>query len=380
MAMNAKHILVVAIVSTLIAAFLWQYGFLKPNEAKKNYSDVFIGIDAAYDSPEEIKTLVDAASPYTNFFVIGSTGITFNTTKLDDLCQYIYDKGLSFIIFTDSHDVAQPSNQYIASAKARWGDRFMGLYVYDEVGGKQLDMWQVRPVHEADNYSDARNQFVAHLSYLARNYTGFDNVKVYSSDYALYWFDYAAGYDAIFAEFGWNYSRQLNIALVRGAATAQNKEWGAVITWTYDESPYIESREQLYDDLVLAYQNGAKYILIFDTNANFTHGILGEEHMQALKQFSEYAHKNPRTESPASERVSFVLPEDFAYGFRGPEDKIWGLWEANSTSLSYDLSVKLGDLLTQYGSRLDIIYDDPTFPVNTNVYSRTIFWNGTVVG
>jgi hypothetical protein len=380
--MKTKYVIVTAVVSLLIAALMLKYVFFDANPVKGEYADVFIGVDAAYDSIDEIKTLVDAVSPYTNFFVIGSKGITFNETKLDDLCQYIYDKQLSFIVYTDDHYGQLPSRQWIGSAKARWGDRFLGLYIFDEVGGKQLDRWNWTAVHEADNYTDASKQFVNNVNGwvqdVVENVTVMDQLEIFTSDYALYWFDYKAIYDVVFAEFGWNYSRQLNVALNRGAAVAQNKDWGVVITWTYDEPPYLESGEQLYDDMVLAYDNGAKYILIFDTNKNYTHGVLGEEHFQALKQFTEYAHKNPRTENVAIERVAFVLPEDFAYGFRGPTDRIWGLWEADA--FSYELSVKFGELLKQYGNRLDVIYDDSAFPVNVKTYDKTIFWNGTTVG
>ena len=71
-----------------------------------------------------------------------------------------------------------------------------------------------------------------------------------------------------------NYSRQLNIDLCRGAATVQNKDWGVMITWTYTQPPYMESRTQLYNDMVLAYENGAKYIIIFDSNENYTQNVL----------------------------------------------------------------------------------------------------------
>ena len=375
--MKARYLIVVAIACVLITATL-MYGLMSwnPKTTRTEPLGVFVGVDAAYDNLEEIKTLVDAVSPYTNLFIIGSNGITFNETKLDELSQYIYDKGLSFIVFTDDHDGTTPSSQWVANAKAIWGNRFLGLYVYDEVGGKQLDLYKVRPVREADNYTDAASQFVAHLSYLSRNYTALENIQVFSSDYALYWFDYKAGYDVVFAEFGWNYSRQINVALARGAAIAQNKEWGVMITHTYTGPPYLESGEKLFDDMVFAYENGAKYIVIFDSNENYTHGTLTEEHLQALKQFTEYAHKNPRASEPASERTAFVLPKDFAYGFRGPTDKIWGLWEADA--FSYDISVQLGNLLQQYGNKLDVIYDDE-IDYNSLGYGKFIFWNGTVL-
>jgi hypothetical protein len=143
----------------------------------------------------------------------------------------------------------------------------------------------------------------------------------------------------LLAQFGWNYSRQLNVALCRGAATMQNKDWGVIITWTYTEPPYIKSGEELYKDLILAYENGAKYIVVSDWTENYTQGILKEEHLNALKQFWRYVQDNPRESEPISDRVAYVLPKDYAYGFRGPNDKIWGLWEADA--LSYELSCKV---------------------------------------
>ena len=378
--MKARYIIVVAIASVLIAALLVRFSFMDESTAEGSPLPVYLGVDAAYDNPKEIKTLIDAVSPYTNFFIIGSTGITHNETKLNDLCQYIYDKGLSFIIYTEMPP--QIESAWIEDAKAKWGNRFLGLYIHDEVGGKQLDRFEpARAVREADNYTDARNQFIEMVNYsinwIIWNFTSVENLQVYTSDYGLYWFDYKAGYDVVFAEFGWNYSRQINVALNRGAAMAQNKDWGVVVTWTYTEPPYIETGEKLYDDIVLAYNNGAKYILIFDTNKDYTHGILGEEHLQALKQFTEYAHKNPRTIQPISERIAYVLPRDFAFGFRGPTDKIWGLWEGDA--FAYEQTVKLGNLLKQYGDKLDVIYDDE-IEYSTLEYRNVIFWNGTSIG
>jgi hypothetical protein len=257
------------------------------------------------------------------------------------------------------------------------------LYVYDEVGGKHLDLWTYRVFTEAENYTDARNLFVAHMESLIQlassNSTSIQGVQTFSSDYALYWFDYKAGYDVLFAEFGWNYSRQLNVALCRGAALVQNRKWGVMITYTYDQEPYLEDHEKLYEDMVFAYENGAEYIMIFDTNPNYTHGILGEQHFQAMKRFTQYAHENPRVEHSAAERTAFVLPKDFAYGFRGPTDKIWGLWEAEEDPLSFELSDRLGSLLDYYGNELDVIYDDQV-DYDKLEYDRILFWNGTVLG
>ena len=268
------------------------------------------------------------------------------------------------------------------SIEEKYPDNFLGVYFDDEQGGRQLDLHDHRWVFEAENHTDAATQFVrASYTWLnqgfVRNGIGTDiapsDFTLFTSDYALYWFDFLAGYDAVFAQFGWNYSRQLNVALCRGAATVQNREWGAIITWTYNNQPYIESGEELYNDLVLAYENGAKYVLVFDSNKEYTQGILKEEHLEALKQFWHYTKENPRILTPVNERVAYVLPKDFAYGFRGPNDKIWGLWEADDLSLR--ISTDLGGVLEEYETNLDIIYDDGI--EFDNLYRKIIFWNET---
>jgi hypothetical protein len=371
--------------SLLVASPFFISGFLIGSPENES-PDVFVGVDVAYDDVEEIKELVDEIGSYTNTFVIGSTGITFNVAKLDEVCNYVYDRGMYFMIYMhpkrELHDVQR---QWVENASVRWGKQFLGLYAFDEPGGRQLDDADYKVLNETEtpaDYVDAAEKYVneldkVYLEYIrgAPIYAG--DMTLFTSDYALYWFDYKSGYDVMFAEFGWNYSEQLNIAMCRGAATAQNKEWGVMITWTYNHPPYLESGSALYDDLVLAYENGAKYILVFDTNEDYTHSVLDETRREALKDFWDYAKDNPRKTEASSERVAYVLPYGYAYGFRGPWDKIWGFWEADTDPLSYQISADVGKLLEDYGTKLDIIYDDEI--VVDDTYSQYIFWNGTVI-
>jgi hypothetical protein len=360
------------------------FGSLIPPVTHAQSIDVFVGIDVAHGNFEELKALVDEICTYTNLFVVGCTAITHNQTLLDDTCQYLFDKGMSFIVYQEwplGYSRRSPTvSDWIETAKSRWGQNFLGLHYLDESGGRQLDQsqgWIV--VDNAENYSDASNKFNLEISgsvnWFRRGYSGGTDVSLFMSDYALYWYDYKAGYDGLFAELGWNYSRQLNIALCRGGASIQNKEWGVIITWTYTEPPYIESGLELYSDLVLAYENGAKYIIVFDTNKDYTQGILEREHLDALKQFWQYIQNNPRSNNPSIERTAYVLPEDYAYGFRGPEDKIWGLWEADN--IAYEMSLYVNHLLEIYGYGLDIIYDDNLTSNNTAQYKQLIYWNAT---
>ena len=386
--MKLKYvILAILLVVLLIVPVFLYYGFLAGNTVKGELSGLFVGVDVAYDNVAEIERFVDEITPYTNTIVIGSTGITHDMEKLDDVCQYVYDRGFYFMIY--AHPIFDPEKlviqrEWVLDAKPRWGDHFLGLYAYDEPGGRQLDNASYKAVDDehwfADNWAQAAYKYVYtmsfYLNHTIKDQLGGLELPLFTSDYALYWFDYKAEYDVVFAEFGWNYSRNLNVALDRGAANVQSRDWGVMITWTYTQPPYLESGRELYYDLVLAYENGAKYILVFDTNEDYTHGVLQEEHLDALKRFWKYATDNPRPSDPPIDRVAYVLPKDFAYGFRGPNDKIWGLWEADD--FTFQISTEVGSLLDRYQNRLDIIYDDGLETNNSYGYSELIFWNGTV--
>ena len=214
------------------------------NGTPTGYShDVWVGVDIAYYNLTEFKAEVDKVSAYTNLIVIGTTGITNNITLLDETCQYLYDQGLAFIIYV--RNIRASQTQWFQNASTKWGDHFLGLYsAADEYGGKQLDLNELRAVWNAENYTDAAEQYVANLTGNLKRTTRYFDASVtfplFFSDYALYWFDYKAGCDtSIFAEFGWNYSRQLNVALCRGAATFQNRDWGVMITWTFTHPPTL---------------------------------------------------------------------------------------------------------------------------------------------
>jgi len=376
--MKYKAILAVFLVSLLFFLLFLRLDLVRDSSR----SEFFFGVDAVSDNVEDIKRLVDEVRSYTNLFVIGSTGITYNITKLDEVCQYVYESGLYFMTFF--HIMASiPQAQWIEDAKQRWGNRFLGLYAYDEAGGHQIDGSPYMLVKEANNYTDAANKFVGQLDAHLKNITDYPifagELPLFTADYALYWFDYEAGYDVVLCEFGWNHSRLLNVALNRGAAKMQNKDWGVIITWSYWNPPYIESADELYYDMILAYLSGAKYVVVFNRPMDSPYGILTEEHLDAMKKFWRYIHTNPRSPEfycPTCAQTAYVLPKDYAWGFRGSEDKVWGLWV---DELSIKIGTELNYLLHTHHIGLDIIYDDPKYDSEIRRYSKLIFWNGTVI-
>jgi len=346
---------------------------------KEEQEEVFVGVEVGYDNVDDIVRFVDEVEKYVNLVVIGSLDVTTNATKLTAVCDYLHSKGLYFIPFMFITQYLEKPD-FFQVAKERWGEHFLGVYVSDEPGGRQFDSTNVpKVVTEAENWSDAASQYVegmnGGLQLFFSHFEESADVTAFTSDYLLHWFDYEAGWDVVFAEFGWNFSRQLHVALCRGAAAVQNREWGAIVTWTYRNPPYIEDEEMLYRDLVLAYDNGAKYIIVFNYPTNVTgYGILTEDHLDSMRRFWDYVNDVPQPTQVS--KTAYVLHEDYGYGFRGPDDRIWGLWGPDE--LSAKVWNETSSLLAAYDKNLDIIYDTAELSREQR-YEKLIFWNGTTV-
>lgn len=350
--------------------------------------DVFFGIDIGYGTYEDTMKNIYAVSDYVNLIILGSLDVTMATENLTKVCDYLYEKGIYFIIYVGFAEDEYlpprgPDLQFFNRTADRWGDKFLGAYFFDEVGGKQID-GSHPVVTAARSHTEAAEIFFTIVKGdLDINFVWYEppTPNLFVSDYALFWYDYLVGYDVVFTEFVGNQSRQLAVALGRGAAKTFDKDWGAIITWKYDQAPYMADATELYSDMILAYQNGAKYIVVFNSPDNQTatteYGTLTSEHFEAMKQFWDYTKNNPRKE-PYSANTAYVLPKDYGYGFRGPDDKIWGLWEADE--LSPVVWNDANHLIAQYGKNLDIVYETLIYEKPVNLpYDKLIYWNGTTI-
>jgi hypothetical protein len=157
----------------------------------------------------------------------------------------------------------------------------------------------------------------------------------------------------------------------------QGKEWGAIITWTYDQPPYLSSGPEMLEDMITAYEAGAKYVIVFnyptypETNP---YGILSEEQFAAMNQFWIYIQEHPEEYGKTKGQVALILPKDYGWGMRRPSDQIWGLWSADS--LSSTIWENVNRLSESYGLQLDIVYDDSRFSFRK--YSKIYYWNYTI--
>jgi hypothetical protein len=365
------------------------------SEDEDSNEEFFFGVMHGSNSTLEAKLLIDKVKDYTNLFVLGSWDININETALNEVCNYAINAGMSIIVYFDFLPFGSfpwlPT--WLETTKERWGEQFLGIYLHDEPGGNQIDTNQWEPgesarraMENASDYSDAAKKFVTSIpaSFSWTKLKGLNvDLPIFTSDYALYWFDYLAGYDTIFVELGWNASTTQQIALCRGAANVQGKNWGAIITWTYSDIPYIASELEIYHEMVTAYSAGAKYVVVFDFPKypeDNVYGILDEDHFKAMKVFWEYTQTFPRdTYGQVEGEVALVLPKDYGWGTRRTEtffqDRIWGFWPEDENTLIIGRS--MNRLLSKYALKLDIIYDDPQFNYEEK-YPEIYLWNSTV--
>ncbi len=324
--------------------------------------EFFVGVEPAYASANasDMKAMVDKVKDYTNLIVVGAPEISLNESALNETCDYVSSAGLNFIVFfTDSRMYKTFSPfLWIAEAKQKYGSKFLGVYRYDEPGGNQVDQGNETLVTTATSYNNASRQYVTGLGIIV-NYNLRYAPQVFTADYALHWFDYETNYSAVFTEFGSNNTREIAVAECRGAAANFGTDWGAMMTWKYNAQPYIESGDELYADMVNVYKAGARYVIVFDAPKLHPYGILNDDHFNALKRFWSYIHGAPQDFDTRKASVAYVLPKDYGFGLRRPDESIWGLFPADALSpkvwndtntLGEAVRLRLGHHLRRAGS------------------------------
>ncbi|MDR2204031.1 MAG: hypothetical protein LBE76_07050 [Nitrososphaerota archaeon] len=376
----------------LIVVFLPATSIHLMKSTKDDVDELYFGVTFDGQSAEEFMPIIDKVKNYTNLFVITSWSIATNQTALYMVCDYIADANLYFIVFFAfiSQKTYPWHQQWLHDAvnEQRWGDKFIGIYLNDEHGGKQIDAKEAFTY--AKDYDDAAKQFVQTVKYgLTGQSTSMidlknKDIKLFTSDYVLQWWVYLSDYDVVFTELGWNITASRQIALGRGAATMQNKDWGTIITWETTTPPYLGNNEQIYRYMIESYRAGAKYITLFNYPTypeNNPYGMLSDEHFEVIRQFWQYTKTYPRSSyGTIKVDTALVLPQNYGWGMRRSNhiinDPIWGLWpEDEKAPLILE---KVEFMETRYNLQFDIIYEDPqTNP--TEKYTNIIYWNTTTL-
>ena len=409
--MKKTHLLSSILIGIILAAAFTF--FISSSHPELIGEQAYVGVSFGGNSTQQAKLLIDKVKSYTNIFVLhsGINEISKNESAVKEICDYAINSGLSIIVNLGTYT---PENwqwqlQFYNSSKVIYGEKFLGAYYDDEPGGIPFDWdWNtfftqnsslfygpsrlsLKDIHyklqmtelsgkDPDNYTQEAEWF---RQLIAGN-RGFrslkeNNITTITSDYVLYWFDLYAGYDSILAQIGWNMSLNLQLSLLRGAAQMQNKDWGVILTWKYTHPPYLDTGQNILSQMKDAYNAGSKYILLFDFPYNLTdnpypYGVLTDDHFEALETFWRDVATKQTPSSPRAQ-AALVLPKDYGWGIRNPEDKIFGFCGPDAKSPLIWNNTQI--LLNQYGLGLDIIYEDLMFPIQAN-YSKIYYWNQTL--
>lgn len=418
-----KYLIPTLLIVILAVSILAIYTSYSSGSQVKANSNAYVGVAFGGNTTAEAKALIDRVKGYTNLFILdsGRNPISRNQSSVEEICDYAVSGGLSVIVNmgidvvdnkSDSTWFWQvPINDTKQRWTERWGDKFLGIYYNDELGGTQLDgdwgNWFRRINGEnlkdigwsttdylyqvylkmldamvngtkPQNYDLEANFFVQGVlkvdpGLVALNDAG---ITAYTSDYGLYWWDYLGGYNTVFTELGWNCSVAEQIALVKGAARLQDKEWGAIITWKYDDAPYLDSGDQIYNQMLTSYQAGAKYIVVFNYpyDEGKDYGAMTNDQFIALQRFWHDITTKSFADLSAPQ-AALVLPKNFGWGLRNPNDTIWGFWITDDRT--QQVAIATSKLLAQYGPSLDIVFDDTAYPVANAGYQNVYYWNLT---
>lgn len=176
------------------------------------------------------------------------------------------------------------------------------------------EIWDSRPFQTINDSATVATAYVNAMQTAASKIRNQSDLKLFTSDYALHWYDYKGGYDTIFAQLGWNNTVAQEIGLVRGAANLQGKNWGTIITWKYMQAPYLTDGNEMFEQMKTSYETGAEYVIVFNYAEDMSgpYGTLKEEHFQALERFWKDVVKNPSvTHVGVKAEAVLVLPKDY---------------------------------------------------------------------
>jgi hypothetical protein len=421
-----KYLIPSLLIVILAVSILAVYASYSSENQPKANPNAYVGVAFGGNTTDEAKMLIDRVKSYTNLFILdsGRNPISENRTSVEEICDYAVSQDLSVIInegVISRNDTTwfwqQPLDSMKQNWTERWGDKFLGIYYNDEPGGVQLDgNWAYWYGNYGENLSRinpqnpttiALNQIYLKMLDAMTNGTKPQNydleanffvqdalrgpfygkpaglvdlnnagITAYTSDYGLYWFDYLGGYNVLFTELGWNCSVAEQLALVKGAARLQDKEWGAIITWKYSKGPYyLDSGDQIYNQMLASYQAGAKYIVVFNyPYEGNDYGAMTDEQFIALQRFWHDITTKSFADLSAPQ-AALVLPKNFGWGMRNPNDTIWGFWITDNRT--QQVAIATSDLLAMYGATLDIVYEDPAYPVTNVSYQHVYYWNQT---
>ena len=136
----------ILVFSTIATFFIFPNVF--NNGTSASSEEPYFGISFNGATVAEAKMLIEKTKNYTNLFVLQSGPISKNETAINIICDYAVEADLEFIVFFGWFDYDHEWQiPWLDFAKERWGEKFLGVYLYDEPGRIQVDYNWSRVFH-----------------------------------------------------------------------------------------------------------------------------------------------------------------------------------------------------------------------------------------
>ena len=130
--------------------------------------------------------------------------------------------------------------------------------------------------------------------------------------------------------------------------------------------------------MMTSYEAGAEFIIIFNYPQieDNPYGTMTEEHFIILEEFWIEINRLSNLEEKAEiikPDVVLVLPRNYGWGMRHPDDRIW-FWGPDEKTLQiWEFS---RELILQHGLNMDIIYQDSQYS-DLDQYGTIYYWDNS---
>lgn len=141
--LKRKTAAVISAITLVVALLLISVGANLLTDEKQEEPTLFIGVDIASGDESCVYRVADAVAGVANLIIIGTLNVTQDTLALTRVCDYLYQRDFYFIVYVafaveGLFPPRGPDPEFFNTTAKQWGNKFLGVYMFDEPGENKL--------------------------------------------------------------------------------------------------------------------------------------------------------------------------------------------------------------------------------------------------